>query len=334
MLRNRFGNVLVYNCNMNNIKTLKILYMGTPNFSANLLEWLILEGFNIIGVVSKADAFIGRKKILTPSPVKEVALKYNLPVFTPIRIRNDYDFIVSKAPDLILTFAYGQIVPKAVLEASRFGCFNFHGSILPAYRGASPIQMALINNEKETGVSLMEMVEAMDAGRVFAIEKFPLTSQDNFKTVSEKMVEASKKLILNHLLSVVNGLNPGVKQDESRVTYAPILKPNNENISLETESMATILGKIRAFAPDIGVNLRYEETSLKLYEAEVYNNLMVRPLGELFIDGHFLVLQLKDGQIKLNFLQKSGKNRVDARSFINGDKHKLPVILKTRTLDE
>lgn len=319
---------------MNNIKDLKIIYMGTPDFSARLLEWLILEGFSIIAVVSKKDALIGRKKELTPSPVKEVALKYGIPVFTPTRIRLEYDFILDKKPDLILTFAYGQIVPKAVLDAPRYGCLNFHGSILPAYRGASPIQMALMNDDQKTGVSLMEMVEAMDAGRVYAIETIPLEPRDNFKTVSEKMVIASQALINHHLNAIVNGENKGVPQEEKAVTFAPMLKPNDENIGLEIENMSRIIGKIRAFAPDVGVNLLYEGTPLKLYDAEIYNHLTTRTLGELFIEDGQLLLQVKDGQIKLNILHKSGKNRVDARSFINGEKHKLPVILKTRMSHE
>lgn len=319
---------------MKKIKELKIIYMGTPDFSASLLEWLIEEGFNVIGVVTKQDALLGRKKILTPTPVKEVAMKHNIPVFAPHRIRLDHNFIIENEPDLILTFAYGQIVPKAVLDAPLYGCLNFHGSILPVLRGASPIQMSLMHNDKETGVSLMEMVEAMDAGRVFGIEKFPLEDSDNFKTVSYKMVEASKTLILDHLEDIVTGLNVGVAQDESKVTFAPLLKPKDEEINLQTDNIYYILGKIRAFSPEIGVNVGYLDTTLKIFEAEFFNSLEDHHIGELFIENNYLLVQVIGGQISLRSIQKSGKNIVDAKSFINGERSKLPVILKSRNIND
>lgn len=309
--------------------------MGTPSFSALLLEALINEGFNIIGVVTKEDAPVGRKKVLTPSPVKEVALKHNIPVFTPHRIKLDHEFIINAKPDVILTFAYGQIVPKAVLDAPKYKCLNFHGSILPKYRGASPIQMALINNELETGVSLMEMVEKMDAGVVYGIERFPLSSYDNFSTVSLKMVEASLSLIKTVLPSIISGENKGIPQDEKEVTFAPLLKPVDEELDLENDDVKRVLGKIQAFSPDTGINILYNNELLKIYEASLFNNEEDEEIGTLFISPQSeLILQVKGGQIKIMTLQKSGKSKVDARSFINGEKAKLPTILKMRDKDE
>lgn len=315
---------------MEQVKKLKIIYMGTPDFSATLLSYLIKEGFNIIGVVTKEDAFVGRKKVLTPSPVKEVALKHNIPVFTPHRIRLDYEFILNKEPDLILTFAYGQIVPTAVIEAPKYLCLNFHGSLLPAYRGASPIQMALINGEKETGVTLMEMVDKMDAGRMFATESFALHADDNFKSVSEKMVTASIKLIENALPSIVSGENKGVTQDENLVTFAPILKAKDEDLDLENDDIKRVLGKIQAFAPHIGVNVLYENTPLKIYKAQYYSDETIHPLGHLFELNNMLLLQVKGGIISLLLVQKSGKNIIDAKSFLNGERRKLPQLIISR----
>lgn len=320
---------------MEKLKSLKIIYMGTPSFSALLLEALINEGFNIIGVVTKEDAPVGRKKVLTPSPVKEVALKHNISVFTPHRIKLDHEFIINAKPDVILTFAYGQIVPKAVLDAPKYKCLNFHGSILPKYRGASPIQMALINNELETGVSLMEMVEKMDAGVVYGIERFPLSSYDNFSTVSLKMVEASLSLIKTVLPSIISGENKGIPQDEKEVTFAPLLKPVDEELDLENDDVKRVLGKIQAFSPDTGINILYNNELLKIYEASLFNNEEDEEIGTLFISPQSeLILQVKGGQIKIMTLQKSGKSKVDARSFINGEKAKLPTILKMRDKDE
>lgn len=316
---------------MSMIKDLKIVYLGTPDFSAELLTYLINEGYNIIAVVTQGDSYVGRKKVLTASPVKRVALEHNIPVFTPYRIRKEYDFVIDLKPDLILTFAYGQIVPQEVLTAPRFGCLNFHGSILPKYRGASPIQMALINGEKETGVSLMEMVEAMDAGRVFGIEKFNIEATDNFATIATKMVKASVKLIGEVLPSVISGQNKGIPQDESKVTFAPLLKPKDEWINLEKDDVKNVLGRIQAFAPSVGVTLSYEKTPLKIYKARFVNSDTNRPLGELFISEKRLLLQVKGGQIQLLSLQKSGKKIVDAQSFINGEQNRLPCVLKGYT---
>ncbi len=320
---------------MEKIKSLKIVYMGTPRFSADLLSLLIADGYNIIGVITQKDAPVGRKKILTPSPVKEVGLRHNIPVYTPHKIRHEYDFLLKLKPDLILTFAYGQIVPRAVLEAPLYKALNFHGSILPKYRGASPIQMALINNEKETGVTLMEMVEKMDAGAIFGVEKFPLSPSDNFKTVSDQMVKASFKLVKEVLPSVISGKNKGSPQDEAKVTYAPLLKAIDEALNLEEDATNLVLGKIQAFSPEPGVNVSYFNETLKIYAARLLNKKVNKPIGTLFIDDqHNLVMQLKDGQIKVLKLQKSGKKIVDAKSFINGERQKLPTILKTKGRNE
>ena len=304
--------------------------MGTPAFSANLLEALLDQGFNIIGVVTQEDAPVGRKKTLTPSPVKEVAVARNIKVYTPHRIRHDHDFIITAKPDLILTFAYGQIVPTAVLNAPKYGCLNFHGSILPKYRGASPIQMALINGEKETGVSLMRMVEAMDAGVVYGISKFALTESDNFETVSLKMVSASLTLIRDTLPHVISGENKGMAQDESKVTIAPLLRAKDEEINLKIDDVKRVFGKIQAFAPLTGVNILYLGEPLKIYEARIANFRQEVEVGTLFIKDNNLMLQLKGGQLTLKVLQKSGKKQVDAKSFINGERQKLPTILKMR----
>ena len=308
--------------------------MGTPDFSAKLLESLISTGFNIIGVVTQEDALVGRKRILTPSPVKEVALAHNIPVFTPRKIKEEFDFIILLQPDLILTFAYGQIVPLEVLQAPRYGALNLHGSLLPKYRGASPIQMALMNNDAETGVTLMEMVAAMDAGRMYAKSKFSLTSEDNFITVANKMAEVSLPLLINALPDIISGQNAGVKQDETAVTYAPLLTRSVEFIDFENDTVAKVLGKLRAFSPEPGVSVRYDNNVLKIYEAQYLNNTMEFPIGTLFVTKKMLCLQLKNGQITLISLQKSGKTRINSSAFINGEQAKLPSVLQGFTANE
>lgn len=309
------------------MKNLKVIYMGTPDFSAKLLEKLIAEGLNIIGVVTQSDAFIGRKRVLTPSPVKVVALAHNIPVFTPERIRDDYHFIIDLKPDLIFTFAYGQLVPKAVLDAPRIASLNFHGSRLPQYRGAAPIQMALMNGDRTTGVTLMEMVEEMDAGRVFGIQEFPIFAADNFNTLSEKMITASLCLVRKVLPSVISGENKGVPQDETKVTYAPLLKRRDEYIHFKTDGITRVIGKIRSFVGS-GVSVTYNNTLLKIHDAIKLNDDVSKTVGSLFISEGELILQLLDGQIAIKTLQKAGKKVIDAKSFINGEQTHLPVVLK------
>lgn len=309
------------------MENLKVIYMGTPDFSAELLEKLIVEGLNIVGVVTQTDALIGRKRVLTPSPVKRVALAHNIPVFTPERIRDDYAFIIDLQPDLILTFAYGQIVPKAVLDAPRIACLNFHGSRLPAYRGAAPIQMALMNGDRTTGVTLMEMVEEMDAGRIYGIQEFPIFAADNFTTLSQKMITASLCLVRKVLPGVISGENKGTPQDTTKVTYAPLLKRSDEYIHFMSDNITRVLGKIHSFI-GAGVSVTYADTLLKIHEAVKLNEDVKAEIGTLFISDNNLVLQLLDGQIVIKSLQKAGKKVIDAKSFINGEQANLPVVLK------
>ncbi len=316
------------------IKQLRIMYMGTPQFSALLLEKLIKEGYNIVGVVTREDAFVGRKKTLTPSPVKVVALNYNIPVFTPHRIREDFTFALELNLDLIITFAYGQIVPNEVLNAPRFACLNLHGSILPKYRGASPIQMALINGDKETGVSLMAMVEKMDAGVVYGVSKFELDENSTFRSVSEQMVEDSITLLNEHLLSIVEGTNQGEAQEESAVTFAPRLKRSDEFIDFINDDLRRTLGKLQAFTPEPGLSVMYRCAPLKILGARKFNEEELYEPGFLFAFEGKLLLQLKGGLISLTSVQKSGKNIVDAQSFLNGEKNNLPLNLQSEPLND
>ena len=156
---------------MKDIKDLKILYFGTPEISSYVLENLLNDGFNIIGVVTQIDKPVGRKGILTPSKVKEVALKHNIKVYQFTKLKNEFESLLSLDVDIILTLAYGQIIPHELLTLPHYGAYNLHGSILPSLRGASPIQTSLLNGDKITGITLMEMVDKMDAGRMFYVKK-------------------------------------------------------------------------------------------------------------------------------------------------------------------
>ena len=311
-----------------NIKDTRIIFMGTPEISASVLEGLISNGYNIVALIAQPDRPVGRKKILTPVPTKVVAEKYNIPTYQPVKIRKEYDFVSELKPDLILTLAYGQIVPQGLLDIPSLGALNLHGSLLPKYRGAAPIQYALLNNEKKTGMTLMRMVKEMDAGEMYATEEVDIDEDDNSTLLFKKMGDAALRLALRALPLFVEGKLPGVPQDESLVTFAPSIKPEEEKIDL-SKSKEEIVGQIRALSDAPGAYLYIGELKLKIYKAKVNSSEILGEVGEIVkADKLGLHLQVKDGIIAILELQKEGKNRMDYKSFVNGNQNLLKTVLK------
>ena len=198
-------------------------------------------------VVTQPDKKKGRKQQLVYSEVKEVALEYDIPVFQPVKIKSDYQTILDFAPDLIVTCAYGQIVPKEVLDLPRYGCVNLHGSLLPKYRGGAPIQRAIWNGDTVTGMSLMKMAPKMDAGPVLAQKEIEILPTDNSTTLFDKMGICASELLLSHFEEICSGHAVYVEQDESQVVFSPVLSKEEEHIDLNQDD-EHILNQIRAFA--------------------------------------------------------------------------------------
>lgn len=297
----------------------RIVFMGTPDISAKVLNGLIVAGYNIVGVIAQPDRPVGRKKILEPVPTKVVALQHNIPVFQPIKIRNEYDFINDLKPDLILTLAYGQIVPQGLLDIPKFGCLNLHGSLLPKYRGAAPIQYALMNNDKETGMTLMKMVKEMDAGEMYDVEKVGIDKEDNSTSLFNKMGDAALTLILRNLPIVFDGKLKGVPQDENKVTFAPSIKPEEEKLDFY-KSKEEIFGKIRALSDHPGAYCLMNGQKLKIYSSKIVSNDICGEAGTIIkADKNGLFVQTVNGILSLLSLQKEGKNRMDFKSFVNGN---------------
>ena len=309
-------------------KTAKIIFMGTPEISSKVLEGLILDGYNIIAVIAQPDRPTGRKKILTPVPTKVVAEKYNIPVYQPEKIRKDYEFVRELQPDLILTLAYGQIVPQGLLDIPILGCINLHGSLLPKYRGAAPIQYALLNNEKVTGMTLMKMVKEMDAGEMYATEEVEIEEDDNSTSLFNKMGDAALRLSLRVLPLYLENKLPGTPQDESMVTFAPSIKPEEEKIDL-SKTKEQIYGQIRALSEVPGAYLYLDELKLKIYKAKIISDEVNEEVGKIIkADKNGLYLQLSNGVLALLILQKEGKNQMDYKSFVNGNQNILGKLLK------
>lgn len=306
-----------------NKETARIIYMGTPEISATVLEGLICHGYNVVALIAQPDRPVGRKKIIEPVPTKVVAEKYHIPVYQIEKIRKEYEFIKELKPDLIITLAYGQIVPQGLLDIPTLGAINLHGSLLPKYRGAAPIQYALINNEEVTGMTLMRMTKDMDAGEMYDKELVNITKDDNCTSLFLKMGEAALNLILRSLPSFLEGTLKGEIQDESLVTFAPSIKGEEERLNL-TDNKEKIYGYIRALSEEPGAYLYLEEEKLKIFKAEIVSDLFLGEVGEIVkADKGGLYLQLSNGVLSILELQREGKKKMDYKSFING----YPVLL-------
>lgn len=304
-------------------KRINLLFMGTPQISAFVFEALILEGYHFVGLVCQPDQPVGRKGIIEKVPTKLVAEKYNIPVFQPQKIKLDYTFMNGLNVDLVITLAYGQIVPQGFLDIPPLGCLNLHGSLLPKYRGASPIQTVLFNNEKVTGITLMEMVKAMDAGRMYGKKEVLISEGDNSSSLFIKMQEAAKELIITLLPKYIKGELNGEEQDESQVTFCNMIKPEQEKIDLG-KSILEICGLIRGLSDEPGAYLFLNNQKIKIYKAKLFNNAVNSEVGTIVqADKNGLLIQLKDGQLAIWELQKEGKKRMDYRSFINGNQNLL-----------
>lgn len=196
----------------------RIVFMGTPEIAEFILTGLLDNGYPIVGVIAQEDKPVGRKKIIEPVPTKKAALARKIPVFQPHRIRLDYEFVRELKPDLIITCAYGQIIPQELIDIPALGCINVHGSLLPKYRGASPIQQALIHNDRLTGVTILEMTAKMDAGKMLYQKEIAVDDDENYTSLYQKIAVLGLQALLEMLPDYIAGKIQGEEQDESRVT--------------------------------------------------------------------------------------------------------------------
>lgn len=306
----------------------RIIFMGTPEISATVLEGIISSGYNVVAVIAQPDRPVGRKKILMPVPTKEVALRHNIPVYQPIKIRKEYEFVKELNPDVIITLAYGQIVPQGLLDIPPLGCLNLHGSLLPKYRGAAPIQYALMNNDKVTGMTLMKMVKEMDAGEMYATEEVIIEESDNSTSLFKKMGDAALRLILRELPNILEGRLVGTSQDESMVSFAPSIKPEEEKLDLN-KSKEELYGYIRALSDVPGAYLYLEGLKFKIYRSSIVSDELIGKVGEIVkADKKGLHLQTNNGVLALLDVQLEGKKRMDYMSFINGHPNLLHELLQ------
>ena len=296
---------------------IKIVFMGTPEFAVPILEGLI-NNYNVVGVVSQPDKRIGRHQVLTNTPVKELALKYDIPVFQPIRIREDYEDILNLNPDLIVTCAYGQIIPKAILDYPRLGCINVHASLLPKLRGGAPIHKAIIDDYGTTGVTIMYMDVKMDSGDIISQREVKILDSDNLESLHDKLSEVGTSLLLDTLPSIIDGSNSRTKQDEDEVTYAYNIKREEEHIDFSKTSRE-VFNLIRGLCPVPSSNAILDEKEMKIYKSIISSKNYNGEYGEIVdITKEGIVVKTGDAAIILTEVKPFGKKKMDANSYVNG----------------
>lgn len=299
-------------------KKLRIVFMGTPEFSVPVLEALI-ENYQVVGVVTQPDKEVGRHHEIKPTPVKEVALKNNILVLQPQRIKKEYQEILDLKADLIVTCAYGQMIPKEILDAPKYGCINVHASLLPKLRGGAPIHRAIINNETRTGITIMYMVEKMDAGDILAQEETPILKEDNVGILHDRLSKMGAKLLIETIPDLINGKIKPIPQKEEEVTYAWNIKREEEKIDFNQRTI-DIYNQIRGLNPWPGGYALLEGKVVKIYEARISDSFFTTKkngeIGKIYEDG--IGVSTKDGEIIITKLQPSGKRKMLAKEYLNG----------------
>lgn len=299
------------------MKNIKVVFMGTPEFSVPVLEGLI-ENYNVIGVVTQPDKEVGRHKEIEFSPIKKVALANNIQVLQPVKIKEEYEEIVKLNPDIIVTCAYGQIIPKVLLDLPKYKCINVHASLLPALRGGAPIHRAIINGHSKTGITIMYMDVQMDSGDIIRQKEVEIDSDMNVGVLHDKLSLLGRELLLETLPDIINGNISPVKQDESQVTFAKIIKREDELLDFN-ENTIDVYNKIRGLNPFPGAYTILDGKIVKIYKARMEKNLTRALPGEivnLYKDG--FAVKTFDGEIVIQELKIEGKKKMDAVSFMNG----------------
>ena len=302
------------------MKNKNIVFMGTPDFSIPVLKMLI-ENTSVLLVITQPDKIVGKDKTVSFNPVKKLALEENIPVFQPMRIRKDFEKLKNLDIDLIVTCAYGQIIPKEVLDMPKYGCINVHASILPKYRGSAPIQWCLFNNDDVTGVTIMYMDEGMDTGDIIKIKEIPILDSDNVGTLHDKLSKLGCDLLLEVLPTIFNKTNDRIKQGNN-YTMAPMIKREDERLDFNEEGKK-IIGKIKGLNPWPLANIIINNQEIKVLEAEFVQKKVDNTSIIKEIDKKNLGITCKDGIIYLKKIKPSGKKVMEINSFLNGiDKEK------------
>lgn len=303
------------------MKKTRIVFMGTPDFSVPVLHALVNEGYEVAGVVTQPDKPVGRKKTLTPPPVKAAALELGIPVFQPVKIKQkeEYMQVLAFEPDLIVTAAFGQILPKELLDAPKYGCINVHASLLPELRGGAPIHYAILQGKEKTGITIMYMVEKLDAGDILTQKEVEISEEDNVGTLHDKLSEAGSKLLIETIPLLLEGKVTPQPQNDDEATFASNIRREQEKIDW-SRTGEEVYNHIRGLNP-----WPVAYTKLNGQIVKVWNGKKVDTTKEA-LPGTIIAIE-KDGfvaatgnktAIKITELQPAGKKRMAAEQFLRG----------------
>ncbi len=300
---------------------MKVIFMGTPDFAVGTLEALIEAGHQVNLVVTQPDKPKGRGHAMQYTPVKEAALKYNLPVYQPVKIRGEMseEYLRGIEADVIVVVAFGQIIPKSILEMKKYGCINVHASLLPKYRGAAPIQWAVIDGEKESGVTIMQMDEGLDTGDMLTKTVVPLDEKETGGSLFDKLSAAGAKLCVETLQKIEAGEIRPERQGESPTAYAAMLTKHMGKIDW-TKDAVSIERLVRGLNPWPSAYTKLNGKTLKIWECKVIPlDASKGACGEILeVTKDSLAVQTGDGALAIRELQLEGKKRMDAGSFLRG----------------
>jgi methionyl-tRNA formyltransferase len=300
---------------------LNIVFMGTPDFSVPVLQTLLKDGYHVSAVVTQPDRPVGRKRVMTPPPVKVEAEKHGIPVLQPekIRFEEEYSKVLAYKPDLIVTAAFGQILPKEILEAPKYGCINVHASLLPELRGGAPIHYSILQGKEKTGVTIMYMVEKLDAGDILTQIEVPIEEKDNVGTLHDKLSAAGSKLLSDTIPALIRGEITPVKQKDEEATFAYNIKREQEKIDW-SKTGEEVYNHIRGLNPWPVAYTTLSGQVLKVWQGEkVMMSETSEPGTVLSVEADGLVVAAgNETAIKITELQPSGKKRMNAAQFLRG----------------
>jgi len=295
---------------------MNIVFMGTPAYAVPTLK-MLHETYGVKLVVTQPDKKMGRAGKVEFSPVKQYALDNQIPLFQPIKMKLDYEPILAVNPDIIVTAAYGQMIPKAVLDAAI--AVNLHGSILPKYRGGAPVQYAIRQGELETGVTLMYMAQKMDSGDIIDVEKLPIESSDTTDTLMGKMSLIAKDLLEKNIQDILSKKNHRYPQDETLVTFAYNLKPEDEILNFN-QTYRQIDCHLRSLLSQPGGSIFINNSRIKVYEIAKSDIILDGVPGEILSDKKRLLIRCSDAVVELIKIQPENKKVMLAKDFLNGQK--------------
>lgn len=298
---------------------MKIIYMGTPDFAVGPLKALIEAGHEICAVVTQPDRQKGRGKEMAPSPVKECAMEYGLPVLTPVKIKEAeaIEELKRYPADIFVVAAFGQILSEEILNMPEYGCVNIHASLLPKYRGAAPIQWSIIDGEKETGVTIMQMDKGLDTGDILFQKKVPITEEETGASLFDKLAEAGAELIVEALAKIEKGEVTPLKQDDNNSCYAKMLSKSIGKIDWN-KSAVEIERLVRGLNSWPSAYTEYKGKQLKIWKAEVLPHIEGKPGTIAKVTKDAVIVCTGDGALSLLEIQLEGKKRMSTKEFLLG----------------